>query len=268
MQICPADLPFTLLVWGKSRVVPVRLTSFSVTEEAFDPALNPIQAKVDLGMRVLTYMELKEDTVGFGAYIAYQAQKEVLARAGTARRSGAAPFAGSFRSKEDACSSKAAATKTSATDSITDAAGAGDPLQEGPLHPRHAGAARRRGEPGRAARPHRPPRLPGSRALLAHLRRQRALWPDDLVAEPGADPHPACGGIGRAGRLLHAVDRRCARQARSCSQAIQQIEVEDHADMADMLRLRVVDRREGRLLGWSVLDDRHLPPPDQASASR
>ena len=80
VQVCPADLPLTLLVWGKSRVVPVRLTSFSVTEEAFDPMLNPIQAKVDLGMRVLTYMELKEDTVGFGAYIAYQAQKEVLAR--------------------------------------------------------------------------------------------------------------------------------------------------------------------------------------------
>jgi len=79
-QICPADLPLTLLVWGKSRAVPVRLTSFSITEEAFDPALNPIQAKVDLGMRVLTYMELKEDTIGFGAYIAYQAQKEALAR--------------------------------------------------------------------------------------------------------------------------------------------------------------------------------------------
>ncbi len=79
-QICPADLPLTLLVWGKSRVVPVRLTDFSVTEEAFDPKLNPIQAKVDLGMRVLTYMELKEDTIGFGVYIAYQAQKESLAR--------------------------------------------------------------------------------------------------------------------------------------------------------------------------------------------
>jgi len=80
VQVCPADLPLTLLVWGKSRAVPVRLTSFSITEEAFDPALNPIQAKVDLGMRVLTYMELKEDTLGFSAYIAYQAQKETLAR--------------------------------------------------------------------------------------------------------------------------------------------------------------------------------------------
>ena len=42
-----------LFVWSKSRVVPVRVTDFSVTEEAFDPALNPIRAKVSLGLRVL-----------------------------------------------------------------------------------------------------------------------------------------------------------------------------------------------------------------------
>jgi hypothetical protein len=80
VQISPADLPLTLLAWGKARVVPVRLTSFAVTEEAFDPKLDPIRAKVDLGMQVLTYMELKENTIGFDAYIAYQTQKEVLAR--------------------------------------------------------------------------------------------------------------------------------------------------------------------------------------------
>jgi hypothetical protein len=79
-QVCAAELPTTLLVWGRSRLVPVRLTSFSVTEEAFDTALNPIQAKVEIGMRVLTYMELKDANIGFGAYIAYQTQKEVLAR--------------------------------------------------------------------------------------------------------------------------------------------------------------------------------------------
>ncbi len=79
VQICPADLPLTLLVWGKSRVVPVLLTSFSVTEQAFDQALNPIQAKVELGMRVLTYMEFQQTSVGFDAYLAYQRQKEALA---------------------------------------------------------------------------------------------------------------------------------------------------------------------------------------------
>src|SRR3712207_8552610 len=49
-------LPYTTLFrsWSKQRILPVRLTDFSVTEEAFDPALNPIRAKVSLGMRVLT----------------------------------------------------------------------------------------------------------------------------------------------------------------------------------------------------------------------
>jgi hypothetical protein len=78
-QICAADVPLVLFVWGPSRVVPVRLTSFSITEEAFDPRLNPIQARVELGMQVLTYMELKESTIGYNAYLATQIQKEVFA---------------------------------------------------------------------------------------------------------------------------------------------------------------------------------------------
>ena len=79
VQVCPADTPLVLLVWGKSRVVPVLITSFSVSEQAFDPQLNPIQAKVDLGLRVLTYMELEEGTLGYKAFLAYQRQKEILA---------------------------------------------------------------------------------------------------------------------------------------------------------------------------------------------
>jgi hypothetical protein len=79
VQISPADVPLVLLVWGKSRVVPVLLNSFAVTEQAFDPQLNPIQAKVELGMRVLTYMELQQGTLGYMAFLAYQRQKETLA---------------------------------------------------------------------------------------------------------------------------------------------------------------------------------------------
>jgi hypothetical protein len=60
LEITPMETPLTLFVWSKTRVVPVRLTEFSVTEEAFDPDLNPIRAKVSLGMRVLTV-----DDVGF-----------------------------------------------------------------------------------------------------------------------------------------------------------------------------------------------------------
>ena len=46
--------PLTLFVWSANRIVPVRITDFSITEEAFDPPLNPIRAKVSLGMRVLS----------------------------------------------------------------------------------------------------------------------------------------------------------------------------------------------------------------------
>jgi hypothetical protein len=73
------DLPLTLLIWGKSRVVPVLLTSFSVTEEAFDPTLNPIRARVELGLRVLSNAELQESGVGTNVYLAYRRQKGVLA---------------------------------------------------------------------------------------------------------------------------------------------------------------------------------------------
>lgn len=87
-QLCPADLPLVLFVWGPSRVVPVRLTSFAITEEAFDQQLNPIRARVELGMQVLSYMELRETSLGYGAYLAHQVQKEVLARLATIGSSG------------------------------------------------------------------------------------------------------------------------------------------------------------------------------------
>ena len=79
VQVTPADLPLVLFIWGKSRVVPVKLTSFSVSEEAFDTRLNPIAAKVDLGLQVLTYMEFTDSSIGRDAFIAYQKSKESLA---------------------------------------------------------------------------------------------------------------------------------------------------------------------------------------------
>ncbi len=79
-QITPPNLPIVLLVWGASRVVPVRLSSFSITEQAFDNLLNPIQAQVQLGMDILTYMDLEAGTLGHDAYVVHQIQKEVLAR--------------------------------------------------------------------------------------------------------------------------------------------------------------------------------------------
>jgi hypothetical protein len=73
------EAPLVLFVWSSQRVVPVRITEFSITEEAFDPSLNPIRARVSLGLRVLSVDDLGFDHRGGSLYMAYQKQKEQLA---------------------------------------------------------------------------------------------------------------------------------------------------------------------------------------------
>lgn len=79
LEIIPTESPLVLFVWSKTRIVPVRLTDFSVTEEAFDVRLNPIRAKVSLGMRVLSVNDLGFNHKGGSLYMIYQQQKERLA---------------------------------------------------------------------------------------------------------------------------------------------------------------------------------------------
>jgi len=79
LEIVPMEAPLTLFIWSKSRVVPVRLTDFSITEEAFDAHLNPIRAKVGLGMRVLNVNDLGFTHKGGSLYMLYQQQKERFA---------------------------------------------------------------------------------------------------------------------------------------------------------------------------------------------
>jgi hypothetical protein len=79
LEIIPLEQPLTLFVWSKSRVMPVRLTEFSITEEAFDTALNPIRAKVSLGMRVLNIDDLGFQHPGGHLFLAYLTNKESLA---------------------------------------------------------------------------------------------------------------------------------------------------------------------------------------------
>ena len=79
IEIAPMESPLTLFVWSKNRIVPVRITEFSITEEAFDPALNPIRAKVSLGMRVLSIDDLGFGHKGSGLFMNYLQQKEALA---------------------------------------------------------------------------------------------------------------------------------------------------------------------------------------------
>ena len=82
LEIAPMEAPLSLFVWSQVRVLPVRLTEFNITEEAFDPNLNPIRAKISLGMRVLTVNDLGFAHKGGNLFMAYLQQKEQLARSG------------------------------------------------------------------------------------------------------------------------------------------------------------------------------------------
>jgi len=79
LEIIPLEQPLTLFVWSKSRVAPVRITDFSVTEDAFDVNLNPIRAKVSLGLRVLNVDDLGFDHPGGQIFMTYLANKQQLA---------------------------------------------------------------------------------------------------------------------------------------------------------------------------------------------
>jgi hypothetical protein len=83
LEIIPLQQALTLFVWSKSRVVPVRLTDFSIAEEAFDPNLNPIRAKVSLGMRVLNVDDIGFGTPGGHIFMAYLTNKQQLATQAT-----------------------------------------------------------------------------------------------------------------------------------------------------------------------------------------
>jgi hypothetical protein len=78
IEIVPPEAPLTLFVWGPGRVLPVRLTSFSITEQAYDGLLNPIRAEVDLSLMVLSYHDLPLDHAGYQLFLVHQIGKEVL----------------------------------------------------------------------------------------------------------------------------------------------------------------------------------------------
>ena len=85
-------VPIVLFVWGPGRIVPVRLTTFSVEEIAYSPLLYPIQAKVTVGLKVLTATELQSEAfknvpgkdIALSAYNFTRTQKRILAAANIA----------------------------------------------------------------------------------------------------------------------------------------------------------------------------------------
>jgi hypothetical protein len=83
-------VPVVLFVWGPGRIVPVRLTSFTVEEQAYSPLLYPIRAKVSIGLKILTpkdfptcHRKLSEE-LAITAFNFTRKQKEVLAAANMA----------------------------------------------------------------------------------------------------------------------------------------------------------------------------------------
>jgi hypothetical protein len=80
LEIAPAMAPLPLFVFGPKRIVPVRITELSITEESFDANLNPIRAKVSLGLRVLTVDDLGFASTGGSMFMTYLQTKEQLAQ--------------------------------------------------------------------------------------------------------------------------------------------------------------------------------------------
>jgi hypothetical protein len=79
IEVIPPSAPLVLFVWGPKRVLPVRLTDFSINEEAHDPNLNPTRATVSLGLRVLTYNDVPLIHPAYALFFTHQVVKEVMA---------------------------------------------------------------------------------------------------------------------------------------------------------------------------------------------
>lgn len=84
------QVPVVLLVWGPGRIVPVRLTSFSVEEQAYNPLLYPIRAKATVGLKIMrpgdleSYPDGLAKDLAIASYEFTKKQKQVLAVANLA----------------------------------------------------------------------------------------------------------------------------------------------------------------------------------------
>lgn len=84
-----SQVPTILFVWGPGRILPVRITTLSITEKLYDGLLNPIHAEASIGLRVLTPDELQAVTgplaeVAQVAYTYSQGLRQALALANLA----------------------------------------------------------------------------------------------------------------------------------------------------------------------------------------
>jgi hypothetical protein len=80
IEILPMDSALTVFAWSQQRITPVKFTDLEITEQAFDPHLHPIRARVSLGMRVLSVSDVGFLTPAGALYLTYQLAKEAMAK--------------------------------------------------------------------------------------------------------------------------------------------------------------------------------------------
>jgi hypothetical protein len=78
-QSPPSTLPSVLFFWGPSRILPIAITSLSVTETEYDTLLNPVRADVSVNLEVLQQNQLAGDALGTAAYKYSLGVKQVMA---------------------------------------------------------------------------------------------------------------------------------------------------------------------------------------------
>jgi hypothetical protein len=83
IEIIQPAAPLTLFIWGVKRVLPVRLDGFTITEERFDPQLNPIAATLSLTLNVLSYNDFPVTHPGYYTFLTHQVVKETMAVVGS-----------------------------------------------------------------------------------------------------------------------------------------------------------------------------------------
>lgn len=94
IELIQPEAPLTLFIWGIQRIVPVRITGFTITEQEYDPLLNPIRAEVSgLGMDVLSYNDFSVTHPGYALFLVHQVVKEAMATVGSVANIAAAASA-------------------------------------------------------------------------------------------------------------------------------------------------------------------------------
>lgn len=79
LEILPLPSPLLLLVLGTNRTLPVRVTEFSIVEEAFDARLNPVRARISLGLRALSIDDVAFGSKGAELFMVAAKRREKLA---------------------------------------------------------------------------------------------------------------------------------------------------------------------------------------------